>query len=56
MATKRDPKRLHPVAIRLDDEMLEELRAHAVKQHRPMANLIAAIIKDWLEQQREAQK
>ena len=54
MATQRDKKRLHPIAIRLDDEMLEELRAIAVDEHRPMANLIVAVLKNWLAERKTA--
>jgi predicted transcriptional regulator len=36
------------MAIRLDDEMKEELRAIAEEQGRPMANLIVFALKEWL--------
>lgn len=52
MSTERDKKRLNSVAIRLDDEMLDELRAMAQDQHRPVANLIVAILKDFFEERR----
>ena len=53
MTTKRDKKRLHPVAIRLDDEMRDELRAIAEKQARPMANLIVFALREWLAAQKK---
>lgn len=40
-------KRLHVVNIRLDDETLAVLRAEAERQHRPVANLISAVVKDF---------
>jgi hypothetical protein len=39
-------KRLNTVQIRLDDETISTLRAEAERQHRPLANLIAAILAD----------
>jgi hypothetical protein len=39
-------KRLNTVQIRLDDETNETLKAEAERQHRPLANLIAAILAD----------
>lgn len=56
MATKTDKKRLHPIAIRLDDDMLDQLRTIAVAEHRPMANLIVAVLKNWLAERRAPQK
>lgn len=50
------PKRLHVVQIRLDDETLEIMRAEAERQHRAMANLISAVIKDWAEALKGEQK
>jgi hypothetical protein len=47
------PKRLHPVAIRLDDEMLAELRALANEETRPVANLIVALVKEALAARRK---
>lgn len=52
----RMPKRLHVVQIRLDDETLEIMRAEAERQHRAMANLISAVIKDWAEALKGEQK
>ena len=43
-----DKKRLHVVNVRLDDETLAVLREMADAQHRPLANLIAAILKDYV--------
>jgi predicted transcriptional regulator len=54
MATKtpscssKKRKRLNPISIRLDDEMLATLRQIAEDEHRPMANLIVAALKEWL--------
>jgi hypothetical protein len=47
------PKRLHPLAIRLDDEMLAELRALAQEETRPVANLIVALVKEALTARRK---
>jgi hypothetical protein len=65
MATKRNapknprpkpivkkPKRLHPVGIRLDDAMLQELREVAAVADRPLANLIVAALREWLASRR----
>ncbi|WP_088347475.1 MULTISPECIES: hypothetical protein [Rhodomicrobium] len=56
MATKRDEqrskKRLHSMAIRLDDEMKDDLRAIADEQGRPVANLIVFALREWLADQR----
>lgn len=41
------PKRLHVVQIRLDDETLATMREEAERQHRAMANLISAVVKDY---------
>ena len=46
------PKRLHVVNVRLDDETLAILRAEAEEQHRPLANLLAAILKDYAADKR----
>jgi predicted DNA-binding protein len=53
MATKGDKKRLHPVNIRLDDEMREELRALAEAENRPLANYIVTVLKEHLAAQRK---
>jgi predicted transcriptional regulator len=53
MTTKNDKKRLNVVAIRVDDEMLAELRELAEKQHRPLANFIVAVLKDHLAVQKK---
>jgi predicted transcriptional regulator len=36
------------MAIRLDDEMKEELRVMAEEQGRPLVNLIVFALKEWL--------
>ena len=51
---KREPKRLRPISIRLDDAMIEQLRGIAEAQNRPMANLITTVLKDWLASQPSA--
>jgi hypothetical protein len=38
----------------LDDEMLEELHEIAIAEHRPMANLIVAVLKNWLAERKAA--
>jgi predicted DNA-binding protein len=48
MATKDDKKRLNPVNIRLDDEMLSELRVLAEEENRPLANYIVTVLKQHL--------
>jgi predicted transcriptional regulator len=52
MATKRDKarpkKRLHSMAIRLDDEMRDQLRQIADEQGRPLANLMVFALREWL--------
>jgi hypothetical protein len=35
------------INVRLDDETLQLVKEEADKQHRPLANLLAAIIKDY---------
>jgi|EndMetStandDraft_5_1072996.scaffolds.fasta_scaffold01106_13 hypothetical protein len=57
MATKdTDKKRLHPVNIRLDWEMLEELRALAGQDNRPLANYIVTVLKEHLAASKAAKK
>lgn len=41
----------HNITIRLTGEQLEVLRTNAEKEHRPVANLICKIIKDYIESQ-----
>ena len=53
MATKGDKKRLHPVNIRLDDEMRDELRALAEEENRPLANYIVTVLKEHLAAKRK---
>jgi predicted transcriptional regulator len=54
MTTKRDRrKRLHSIAIRLDDEMRDDLRAIADEQSRPVANLIVFALREWLAEYRK---
>ena len=45
------PKKLNVVAVRLDDDQLARIRAAAEKQKRPIANLLAFIVSEWLEKQ-----
>jgi hypothetical protein len=58
MARKSDPKpkRLNVVAVRLDDDQLTRLRKVAEQQKRPMANLIAYVLSEWLDEQEKAGK
>jgi hypothetical protein len=53
MITRKKPKRLHPVNVRLDDEMREELRAVAAEENRSMSNLIVTILREWLDRRRK---
>jgi predicted DNA-binding protein len=53
MATKDDKKRLNPVNIRLDDEMLSELRVLAEEENRPLANYIVTVLKQHLAEKRK---
>lgn len=48
MTTKDSKKRLHPVNIRLDDEMRDELKALAEEENRPLANYIVTVLKAHL--------
>jgi hypothetical protein len=45
-------KRLHPMAIRLDDEMLAELREIARNETRPVANLCVQLLKEAIAERR----
>jgi hypothetical protein len=42
-------KKLNPLAVRVDDELLEELRRIAKTEHRAVANLAVALILEALE-------
>ena len=48
-------KRTDQINIRLDPETKAELAAAAAEQHRPLANLILAILMDWLAARKAAQ-
>ncbi|WP_066645039.1 DUF6364 family protein [Christensenella timonensis] len=37
------------LSIRLDEEMIEELRVSAKKENRTLSNLIETILKDYLK-------
>jgi hypothetical protein len=50
------PKRLNPMAIRLDDELLNELRKIAQAETRPVANLVVALIKEALVARKAREK
>ncbi len=52
MATENDKKRLHPVNIRLDWEMREELKILAKAENRPVANYIVTVLKEHLSAKR----
>lgn len=43
-----EKKRMNVVNVRLYDETLAALRATAEAQHRPLANLIVAILKEYV--------
>jgi uncharacterized protein (DUF1778 family) len=49
---QRMAKRTDQVNIRLDPETKAELAAAAAEQHRPLSNLIVAILMDWLAAKR----
>ena len=53
MATEDDKKRLHPVNIRLDDEMRDELKALASQENRPLANYIVTVLKEHLAEKKK---
>jgi hypothetical protein len=55
MPTERNEKpqkRLHILAVRLDDETMAELRAMAKAEMRPAANLGALLITEGLERRK----
>ena len=41
------------IAVRVTDEMKEELERIAKEQHRPLSNLVRLILIQWLEQHGE---
>jgi predicted transcriptional regulator len=45
------PKRIHPVSVRLDDEVRDKLRAIAARESRSISNLIYLIVRDWVAKQ-----
>lgn len=45
------PKRIHPVSVRLDDEVRDKLRAIAARESRSVSNLIYLIVREWLADQ-----
>jgi predicted transcriptional regulator len=45
------PKRVHPVSVRLDDEVRDKLRAIAARESRSISNLIYLIVRDWVAKQ-----
>jgi hypothetical protein len=54
MATKRDEprqkaKKLHTTAVRLDDSTLAELRELAEREMRPVANMMAVLLREALD-------
>jgi hypothetical protein len=54
MATKRDEtrqkaKKLHTTAVRLDDATLNELRELAEREMRPVANMMAVLLREALD-------
>ena len=53
--TTRQPKKLHSIAVRLDDQTLADLRAAAVEESRTISNLVALLIRTWLAERQAAQ-
>jgi plasmid stability protein len=51
MPTSHAPKRIHPVSVRLDDEVRDKLRDIAARESRSVSNLIYLIVRDWLAKQ-----
>jgi hypothetical protein len=42
-------KKLHSIAVRLDDKTLEELRVAAKRESRTISNMTTVIIRKWLD-------
>jgi predicted transcriptional regulator len=42
---------LNVVAVRLDDDQLARLRKIAEREKRPVSNLIAYVLSEWLDAQ-----
>jgi len=55
MSEDRPKKRLHPVNIRMSDEMRDQLREIAAEDGRTLSNLVVKILDDWLAE-REKRK
>lgn len=49
---KARPKKLHPVNVRMDDRMLDELRLHAYREERTVSNIAGRILNEWLDANR----
>jgi hypothetical protein len=47
--SKTRVKKLHPVNIRMSDQMLEELRLHSIREERSVSNLAGKILLEWLD-------
>ena len=45
------PKRIHPVSVRLDDDVRDKLRLIAARDSRSVSNLIYLIVREWLAEQ-----
>jgi hypothetical protein len=45
------PKKLNTLNIRLTDDQLTKMRAHAAKNNRSLSNMIQTIVAEWLEDQ-----
>jgi hypothetical protein len=48
------PKRIHPISVRLDDDVRDKLRLIAARDSRSVSNLIYLIVREWLAEQETA--
>ena len=49
--TTPPPKKLNTLNIRLTDEQLAKMRAHAAKNNRSLSNMIQTVVAEWLDEQ-----
>ena len=47
-------KRLHPINVRLDDEMRDELRQIAQAENRTLSNLIVTVLREYLDRRKRS--
>lgn len=47
-AQKKPAKKLNIIAVRIDDDMKDQLELIAEAQARPLSNLIHFAVKEWL--------